>query len=130
MRHAIEIRHDSFVVPKFIALLRRYKVALVCADAVEWPRLMDVTTDFLYCRLHGSRQLYASGYGKKSIGEWAERVVAWAQGGESSDGDYASPRKAPRRKKRDVYVYFDNDAKVKAPRDAKSLQNRVAKLLP
>ena len=90
----MEIRHASFVVPEFIAMLRKYKVALVCADAVEWPRLMDVTSDFLYCRLHGSEELYASGYGKKALEEWAQRVAAWARGGESSDGEFASDEQA------------------------------------
>jgi uncharacterized protein YecE (DUF72 family) len=129
MRHAMEIRHASFVTPEFIRLLRKYRIALVCADAVEWPRLMDVTSDFLYCRLHGSEQLYASGYGPKAIEEWADRVVGWARGGESKDGDFASNQRAPLRKKRDVYVYFDNDAKVRAPRDARQLDRRVAELM-
>ncbi|MGC1921649.1 MAG: DUF72 domain-containing protein [Acidobacteriaceae bacterium] len=129
LRHALEIRHPSFVVPEFIAMLRKYKVALVCADAVEWPRLMDVTSDFVYCRLHGSKVLYSSGYSKNAIEEWAGRVAAWAKGGESIDGDYASRKRAVRRAKRDVFVYFDNDAKVRAPRDAKRLQARVEELL-
>ncbi|MES2222376.1 MAG: DUF72 domain-containing protein [Acidobacteriota bacterium] len=125
IRHALEIRHPSFVVPEFIALLRRHKVALVCADAVEWPRLMDVTANFVYCRLHGSKVLYSSGYSPTAIQEWACRVHAWARGGESSDGDYASPKRATKCAKRDVFIYFDNDAKVRAPRDAKRLQARV-----
>ena len=129
LRHALEIRHPSFVVPEFIAVLRKHKVALVCADTVEWPRLMDVTSDFVYCRLHGSKVLYSSGYSKTAIEEWASRVTVWAKGGESSDGDYASAEKTLRCAKRDVFVYFDNDVKVRAPRDAKSLQARMAELL-
>ncbi len=129
IRHAMEIRHASFITPDFVRLLRKYKVALVCADAVEWPRLMDVTSDFLYCRLHGSEELYASGYGKKAIEEWAQRVVVWARGGESRDGDFASDRRAIQRGQRDVFVYFDNDAKVRAPRDARKLDARVAELM-
>src|SRR6201994_964890 len=70
LRHAMEIRNISFVSPEFIELLRQYRIALVCADTVEWPRLVDVTTDFVYCRLHGSEVLYASGYGRKAIEEW------------------------------------------------------------
>lgn len=128
MRHAMEIRHPSFVTPEFIRLLRKYKVALVCADTVEWPRLMDVTSDFIYCRLHGSEVLYSSGYDDAAIAEWAERVTTWAQGGESKDGDFASSKPAALRAKRDVFVYFDNDAKVRAPRDAKKLAGRVAEL--
>jgi uncharacterized protein YecE (DUF72 family) len=81
VRHAMEIRHKSFATEEFIALLRKYGVALVCADAVKWPRLIDVTADFVYCRLHGSEELYASGYDDKSLDEWAGRVVAWAKGG-------------------------------------------------
>ncbi len=129
LRHAVEIRHHSFVTPEFIRLLRKYKVALVCADAVEWPRLMDVTSDFLYCRLHGSKELYASGYGKRALERWADRIVKWAAGGESPDGDFAGNTLAVRRARRDVYVYFDNDAKVRAPRDARTLDRIVSALL-
>jgi uncharacterized protein YecE (DUF72 family) len=125
LRYAIEIRHPSFVNADFIQLLRRYGIALVCADAVSWPRLMDVTADFVYCRLHGSEELYASGYDGKSLDEWAARVAAWARGGDAPDGEFASREKAPKRAKRDVYVYFDNDAKVRAPVDARGLIERV-----
>jgi uncharacterized protein YecE (DUF72 family) len=126
LRHAMEIRHDSFVSPDFVALLRKYGIALVSADTVEWPLLMDVTADFIYCRLHGSEQLYASGYGPKAIDVWAKRVAAWAQGQEAPDGERASDRPARKRTARDVFVYFDNDAKVKAPFDARALAARVA----
>lgn len=129
IRHAIEIRHFSFVNPDFIALLRKYKIALVCADAVEWPRLMDVTSDFVYCRLHGSEQLYTSGYDEKSIAEWGNRVVAWACGADSVDGDYASGTHPRPRVRRDVFVYFDNDAKVRAPHDASALEAYVLRHL-
>ena len=67
VRHAMEIRHATFATPEFVDLLRRHDVALVCADSVEWPRLMDVTSDFVYCRLHGSEELYASGYDEASL---------------------------------------------------------------
>ena len=128
LRHAMEIRHDSFVTPEFVDLLRRYDVALVCADTVEWPRLMDVTSDFLYCRLHGSKVLYASGYGDKALDQWAARIAAWARGGEPADGEKASPKSPPKRP-RDVFVYFDNDVKVRAPRDAAALIAKTRKLL-
>ena len=64
---------------RFIRLLRRYGVGLVVADTVEWPLLMDVTSSFVYCRLHGSKELYASGYEAEDLDVWARRVVAWAQ---------------------------------------------------
>jgi uncharacterized protein YecE (DUF72 family) len=128
VRHAIEIRHPSFVCEEFIALLRKHRIALVCADTVEWPLLMDVTADFVYCRLHGSEVLYASGYDAQALDKWAERVVAWATGGEA-EGQHASAMPAPKRDGRDVYVYFDNDAKVRAPFDAQGLMDRVGKLM-
>ena len=138
VRHAIEIRHQSFVSEEFIALLRRHRIALVCADTVEWPLLMDVTADFVYCRLHGSEVLYASGYDPQALDKWAERVVAWATGGEAA-GAHASAMTAssshvPESGRgtaggRDVYVYFDNDAKVRAPFDAQGLMERVERLL-
>ncbi len=129
LRHALEIRHETFVSENFIRLLRRYHVGSVVADTVEWPLLMDVTSDFVYCRLHGSEQLYASGYEADALGVWARRVVAWARGEEVTDGRKASTRDAPKRKRRDVFVYFDNDAKVRAPFDAEQLRIRVDGLL-
>jgi uncharacterized protein YecE (DUF72 family) len=128
LRHAIEIRHDSFVCEEFIALLRKHNIGLVAADTVEWPLLMDVTADFVYCRLHGSEQLYASGYESDAIEVWARRVVQWSRGGEVTDGKRACMTDAPKTPRRDVYVYFDNDAKVRAPFDAQALLNRVSEL--
>lgn len=129
LRYALEIRHDSFRVPEFIQLLRRYEIALVCADTVEWPRLMDVTSDFVYMRLHGSEELYVSGYEDVDIRAWARRVAAWATGNEPSDAERIINEPAGKQKARDVYVYFDNDAKVRAPVDAQSLIRRVNQLL-
>jgi uncharacterized protein YecE (DUF72 family) len=109
--------------------LRRHNIALVGADTVEWPLLMDVSADFVYARLHGSEQLYASGYDDAALDAWAARVVAWARGGQPEDGTYASETRPPQRAQRDVYVYFDNDAKVRAPFDAQGLMRRVSRLL-
>jgi uncharacterized protein YecE (DUF72 family) len=86
---------------------------------------MDITAGFVYCRLHGSQELYASGYDTDALDRWARRIVAWARGGEVEDGKKASVRPAPKRKRRDVFVYFDNDMKVRAPFDAIQLRDRV-----
>ncbi|UWZ82202.1 DUF72 domain-containing protein [Occallatibacter riparius] len=128
MRHCVEIRHDSFVSTDFIALLRRHRVGLVVADTVDWPLLMDVTADFVYCRLHGSEQLYASGYEPKAISDWADRVHRWSTGQEVHDGNKACAKDARLRRTRDVYVFFDNDAKVRAPFDAQALTKAVSRL--
>lgn len=129
LRHAMEIRNESFRAPEFVALLRKYNVALVVADTVEWPRLMDLTSDFVYCRLHGSEVLYTSGYDDESLQLWAARIAAWAKGGGAPDGHRASDRPAPKLPRRDVFVYFDNDVKVRAPRDAHSLIAKLERLL-
>jgi uncharacterized protein YecE (DUF72 family) len=124
LRHAIEIRHESFRSPEFIALLRKHRIGLVCADTVEWPLLMDVTADFIYCRLHGSEVLYASGYDEPALKRWTTRAVAWAEGREPKDAVRASDQ-PPAPRGRDVYVYFDNDAKVRAPVDAQRMAELV-----
>lgn len=115
LRHAMGIRHQSFAIPLFIELLRAYSVALVCADTVEWPRLMDLTADFVYCRLHGSQELYVSGYDGPTLDSWATRAVAWARGSESDHTERVIDSDHPQKRSRDVFVYFDNDAKVRAP---------------
>ena len=129
IRHAIEIRHVSCECADFISLLRKNRIGLVVADTVDWPLLMDVTADFVYCRLHGSEQLYTSGYESDAIDLWARRVVAWSRGQEVTDGKRAHSKPAAKRAARDVYVYFDNDAKVRAPVDAQALHKRVQELL-
>jgi uncharacterized protein YecE (DUF72 family) len=129
LRHCIEIRHESFRTPEFVELLRKYDIGLVCADTIDWPRLMDLTSDFMYCRLHGDEELYASGYKDNVLDQWAARVVAWARGEDAPTGDFAASKPGPKLPKRDVYVYFDNDIKVKAPADAKTLIAKVERLL-
>ncbi len=127
LRHAFEIRNETFRTCAFIDLLRKYDVALVCADTVAWPMLMDLTSDFVYCRLHGSDELYASGYDNRSLDAWAARVATWATGGEPANAERIAGKGSKRR--RDLFVYFDNDMKVRAPFDAKALTERVARLL-
>lgn len=125
VRHAIEIRHESFCTPAFIKLLRKYKIALVCADTVNWPFLVDLTSDFVYCRLHGSKKLYVSGYGPKALESWAKRIRIWSSGGEAEDDNRVLSPTMARSTGRDVFVYFDNDVKVRAPFDALSLIKRL-----
>ncbi len=126
LRHAIEIRHKSFLDPDFVGLLRHHNVALVFADAVDWPYAEDVTADFLYLRLHGSEELYTSGYDDEALDNWAARIRIWSRGGEPNDAELIDTANRPRRTPRDVYVYFDNDAKVRAPVDAQALRRRLA----
>lgn len=126
LRHAVEIRHESFVDPAFIALLRKHGIGFVVADAAgRFPRYFDVTAPFVYVRLHGDKKLYASGYSDKALADWARRIRAWQRGAQPA-GDPRIATSPPRKRaSRDVYVYFDNDTKVKAPFDARSLAERI-----
>jgi len=108
LRHALEVRHDSFATPEAVDLLRRHDIALVVADtAGKWPLLEEVTSDFMYVRLHGAEELYVSGYTPAALDSWAAKARGWRDAG------------------LDVFVYFDNDVKVHAPYDAMALIERV-----
>jgi len=125
LRHAMEVRHASFAQPAFIEQLRRHGVALVVADSPgKWPYLEDVTSEFMYLRLHGEKELYASGYTAQALDAWAQRVRVWRDGGEPEDAKRVGGP-VPSRAARDLYCYFDNDAKVRAPFDAASLIERM-----
>jgi len=124
IRHCVEIRHPTFMVPQFFALLRRHNIAFVVADtAGKWPYAEDITADFVYCRLHGAEQLYVSGYSDQELDWWANRIERWRRGKQPKDATLVSGKASAGR--RDVYVYFDNDAKVHAPFNAKTLANKL-----
>lgn len=126
LRHAIEIRHPSFATPEFISQLRKARIALVVADtAGKWPYLEDVTADFMYLRLHGDRELYASGYTEAALERWADRIRAWSSGRQPHDARRAGAAVTCTSRKRDVFCYFDNDVKVRAPFDADRLMRKL-----
>jgi uncharacterized protein YecE (DUF72 family) len=127
MRHAVEIRHESFLEPSFVDLLRQYQVALVIAETARtWPMTQDITADFVYMRLHGDKELYRSGYSDKSLDRWAKRISAWQKGSEPADAEKISSKKPPTRAPRDVYCFFDNtDVKLRAPFDAQTLMGKL-----
>ncbi|WP_040263065.1 DUF72 domain-containing protein [Pseudomonas massiliensis] len=126
LRHAVEIRHESFATPAFIDLLRRHGVALVVADtAGKWPYAEDLTADFVYIRLHGDAKLYESGYSGETLDRWQARIACWSQGRQAPSPITISPAQGRRRKSRDVFCFFDNDLKVHAPYDARALLERL-----
>jgi uncharacterized protein YecE (DUF72 family) len=126
VRHAVEIRHDSFRDGRFVRLAREHDVAIVVADtAGRWPLIEDVTADFVYVRLHGDEELYVSGYTAAALDRWAEKLRAWRAGRDAPGAAKVLDLPPPRRKSRDVYVYFDNDVKVRAPYDAIALAARL-----
>jgi uncharacterized protein YecE (DUF72 family) len=108
LRHALEVRHQSFAVPAFCDLLREHAISLVIADtAGRWPLIREVTADLVYVRLHGDVELYTSGYTEAALDTWAAEIRRW------SAADL------------DVHVHFDNDVKVRAPFDAMSLAAKL-----
>jgi uncharacterized protein YecE (DUF72 family) len=126
LRHAIEIRHPSFCVGEFIHMLRRHGAALVVSEAVaDWPYAEDLTADFVYMRLHGPETLYGGRYSDEALDRWADRISAWASGGEPENASLISPTRPRARSSRDVFCYFDNDQKVRAPFDARRLSERL-----
>jgi uncharacterized protein YecE (DUF72 family) len=127
LRHAVEFRHESFLCSEFVDLCRAYNVSIVVADvASRFPTTEDVTADFVYVRLHGSRVLYQSGYTPREIEHWARRIEAWRDGREPEDARRAGSPAKERARGRDVYVYFDNtDVKLRAPVDAARMAKRL-----
>jgi uncharacterized protein YecE (DUF72 family) len=128
LRHAMEIRHESFCDISFIELLREHNIALVIAEtAKRFPMMHDITADFVYMRLHGDKTLYQSGYSGRALEKWAKRIEAWHRGDELPSTQKISKRKPPTSKPRDVYCYFDNtDVKLRAPVDAQTLIRKLA----
>lgn len=125
LRHVLEVRHASFENPEFVVLMREHGIGIVVADADgRWPVIEDVTSDLVYLRLHGDEELYASGYDDESLDRWAARVQVWAAGGEPADAKRLGPPAEPV-PERDVFVYFDNDTKVRAPHDSMGLAARL-----
>jgi uncharacterized protein YecE (DUF72 family) len=125
VRHVFEVRHESFMNDDFLGLLRDHSAALVFSDAAaDWPYAEDVTTNFVYARLHGADELYASGYGDAALDDWARKARAWLRGSEPARAARIG-EPAPRTSGRDVWIFFDNDAKVRAPFDAMALADRL-----
>ena len=124
LRYCVEIRHASFLVPDFFELLRDFNIAFVFADtAGKWPYAEDLTADFVYCRLHGDTELYTSGYNDGALDWWATRLKLWYKGQQPKD---AKPVTAKTKTgSHDLFVYFDNDAKVHAPFDAQTLVRKM-----
>jgi uncharacterized protein YecE (DUF72 family) len=127
IRHALEVRHESFNDPSFVRLLRKHNAALVIAEtAGRWPLLEDITADFLYLRLHGDKKLYRSGYSDRSLDRWADKISAWQRGAEPKDAIKAGPPSKAAARARAVYCYFDNtDEKLRAPADARTLMRKL-----
>ena len=125
LRHVVEVRHDSFCVPAFPALLRQFDVALVYADHATYPAIADITSDFVYARLQKGSERLRAGYAPKALDLWAQRARVWAAGGAPDDLPWAGPRNALRKQTRDVFMFFIHEAKLRAPAAAMALIART-----
>jgi uncharacterized protein YecE (DUF72 family) len=124
LRHVVEVRHASFCVPAFVALLRKFATPVVFAEHASYPAIADVTGDFVYARLQKGNDEIKTCYPPKQLDAWAKRLQLWASGGEPDDlprVDRAKPAKVPR----DVFAYVIHEGKVRAPAGAMELIQRV-----
>jgi len=125
LRHVIEVRHDSFRTPEFLALLRQFGFPVVFTDHVKYPNIADLTGDFVYARLQRGKDTVPTAYPPKEIAAWAGRLQAWAQGGAPDDLAHVEAAKKPKAAPRDVFAYVIHEGKVRAPAGAIALIERL-----
>ena len=126
IRHAIEVRHDSFRDPRFVELACEAGVAIVFADSDDYPQIPDLTTDFAYARLQRAREEEPTGYPMSDIEHWASIAEAWAGGTAPQGFEYIAGRPQKAEPARDVFLFMINGAKVRAPAAATALLARLA----
>ena len=126
LRHALEVRHETFLVPEFVALARKHNAAIVLADSAKYPLIADATADLMYMRLQRTEERVVTGYTSRALKQWAKRAITYETGG--MPDDLPALAKAPvsqKKKKRDVFVYFISGAKVRAPAAALALLTQL-----
>jgi uncharacterized protein YecE (DUF72 family) len=123
IRHVVEVRHESFLVPAFVDLLRRHSIAVALVESAKHPPIADVTSDFVYLRLQGTSEKVKTGYTPAALDAWAKRARAWEAGG--APDDLATIGKKPAKAGRDVFVYMISGAKERAPAAAMALIERL-----
>ena len=125
LRHVVEVRHDSFRVPAFVKLLRRFKVAVCFSEHATYPAIADVTADFVYARLQKGEDTVKTGYPPKALDAWAARARQWAEGGAPDDLPCVDSKTPPKKQPRDVFVYVIHEGKLRAPAAAMALIERL-----
>lgn len=124
LMHVVEARHESFLVPEFVALLREHNVTTAYADSDDYPEIADVTADFVYARLQRTKEENDTGYAAADLDRWARRARLWESGGAPEDLPRIDQKAAPKTT-RPVFVYMIAGAKVRAPAAAMALIERV-----
>ena len=124
LRHVVEVRHESFQDPAFIALMRKFAIPVVYADHAKYPAIADITGDFVYARLQTGEDSVKTAYPPKALDAWAARIKTWASGGEPKDLPRVDKTSAPKQP-RDVFAYVIHEGKIRAPHGAMALIERV-----
>ena len=136
LRHVMDVRHPSFMVPEYLKLARQYHCASVFTDSEKFPSFADLTSDFVYARLMKSEEKLKTGYPPKALDAWAQVAQSWAAGGEpdalprveaQKNAKSKAKEKAKPAAARDVFVFFINGAKERAPAAAQALIARLAR---
>jgi uncharacterized protein YecE (DUF72 family) len=125
LRHALEVRHNSFRTPAFMELARKHGAAVVFADSTTYPALPDLTADFVYARLQNAQAPVETGYTAEDLDRWAGIARTWAAGGAPEGLDYVEAALPPKTAPRDVFMFMINGAKVRAPAAARGLLERL-----
>ena len=125
LRHAIQVRHDSFHVPEFVAMCRDAGAAIVFADSPDYPAIADITGDFVYARLEKGEDDNPLCYPDGDIDRWADTAKLWASGGKPAGLPYVEDGEPPKQP-RETFVFFIHGGKVRAPAAAKALIERTA----
>ncbi|HET7849231.1 MAG TPA: DUF72 domain-containing protein [Pseudolabrys sp.] len=125
LRHVVEVRHDSFMTPEFVAVARKHSVAICYAEHSTYPEIADVTAEFVYARLQKGKDSVKTGYAPKALDDWAKRAETWAKGGAPKDLPLIDKKYKLAAKPRDVFVYFIHEGKVRAPAAAMELIERL-----
>jgi uncharacterized protein YecE (DUF72 family) len=127
LRHVIEVRHDSFCTPQFIALVRQFGAAIVFTDHARYPNIADLTGDFVYARLQRGKDSAPTAYPPRELDAWAKRLLLWAQGGAPDDLPRIDAAHKAKAAPRDVFAYVIHEGKVRAPAGAMALIERLKK---
>lgn len=125
LRHVLEVRHQSFAVPEFVALAETHGCAICYAHHHDYPEIADVTADFVYARLQKGEDEIATAYAAEELDGWAARARNWAAGGQPDDLPYADPSRRARKIPRDVFLYIIHEGKIRAPQGAMALMQRL-----
>jgi uncharacterized protein YecE (DUF72 family) len=125
IRHVVEVRHDSFRVPEFTSLLRKFALPVVFTDHVKYPNMADITGDFVYARLQRGKDTVPTAYAPKELDAWAGRLRSWAQGKTPDDLPRVDPAAKAKNTSREVFAYVIHEGKVRAPAGAMALIERL-----